>query len=441
MGKRFVLFLITCGMVLSSCTGCKHSELKKSEPVTLTMWHVYGEQAYSPMDKLVEEFNETVGYEKGIIIDVTALSNANEIGDKLLAAQEGKPGALPMPDLFFAHASNARAIGAENLVDWREVFSEKQLSEYVPDFLEDGVINERLCVFPTSKSTYMLYIAGEQFDRFSQATGVTYESLADWDGFFDAAEKYYEWSGGKPFCCFDYLLRNIELYAQANGAEDLFLENGQYDYSNPVFRSAFDRFANAVAMGYIKVSDLYANTQIMTGEIMCGVESSAAILYFNDHVTYADGTSEPTNLKVLPMPQVKNQKGYMPISGVGLCAYKTTSQKAEAAAVFAQWFTEPERNLEFVCETGYMPVANGAFEKIDGYSFSSPAYESLYAAMKQMKESTTAVSSYATSEYYKTLNAFYDYLRQNQDYLHQRQKSGESTESLSEELWTQLQSE
>ena len=438
--KRFFLFLIIFSVTIFALSGCKSSELKKSEPVTLTMWHVYGEQAYSPMDKLVDEFNETVGYEKGIIIDVTALSNATDIGDKLLAAQEGKPGALAMPDLFFAHASNARALGAENLVDWNEVFSAKQLSAYVPEFLEDGKVDGKLCVFPTSKSTYMLYIAGEQFDRFSKVTGVTYDNLADWDGFFDAAAKYYEWSGGKPFCAFDYMLRNVELYAQANGAENLFSQSGEYDFNNAEFKSAFDRFADALAKGYIIVSDLYANTQIMTGEVMCGIESSAAILYFNDNVTYADGTTEPANLKVLPMPQVKGKKAFMPISGVGLCATKTTAQKAEAAAVFAEWFTEAERNLDFVCETGYMPTTNGAFEKIDRYNFESAEYKELYTAIKNMKENCTSVSSRATAQYYKTLNAFYDYLRQNQASIHQRLTGGESADNLSAELWTQLQS-
>lgn len=438
--KRFFLFLIIFSVTIFALSGCKSSELKKSEPVTLTMWHVYGEQAYSPMDKLVDEFNETVGYEKGIIIDVTALSNATDIGDKLLAAQEGKPGALAMPDLFFAHASNARALGAENLVDWNEVFSEKQLSAYVPEFLEDGKVDGKLCVFPTSKSTYTLYIAGEQFNRFSKATGVTYESLADWDGFFDAAAKYYEWSGGKPFCAFDYMLRNVELYAQANGAENLFSQSGEYDFNNAEFKSAFDRFADALAKGYIIVSDLYANTQIMTGEVICGIESSAAILYFNDNVTYADGTTESASLKVLPMPQVKDKKALMPISGVGLCATKTTAQKAEAAAVFAEWFTEAERNLDFVCETGYMPTTNGAFEKIDGYNFESAEYKELYTAIKNMKENCTSVSSRATAQYYKTLNAFYDYLRQNQTSIHQRLTNGESADNLSAELWTQLQS-
>ena len=83
MKKRWLILLL---LVLSSTllAGCrtKDSLLDPKQPVTLTMWHVYGEQADSPMNRYVEEFNRTVGKEKGIIIDVTLLSNASQIGEK-----------------------------------------------------------------------------------------------------------------------------------------------------------------------------------------------------------------------------------------------------------------------------------------------------------------------------------------------------------------------
>lgn len=50
----------------------------------LTMWHVYGEQSDSPMNRLIEEFNQTVGMEKGIIINVTGMSNASYIEKSFL---------------------------------------------------------------------------------------------------------------------------------------------------------------------------------------------------------------------------------------------------------------------------------------------------------------------------------------------------------------------
>ena len=53
------------------------------------------------------------------------------------------------------------------------------------------------------------------------------------------------------------------------------------------------QFARSLAQGHVVVSDLYSNTQVMTGDVLSGLGSSAAILYYNDTVTYQDGTQEP----------------------------------------------------------------------------------------------------------------------------------------------------
>ena len=431
------IFFILLIFIISVCclSSCKKSELDKDNPVTLTLWHVYGEQSDSPMNRLIDEFNSTVGMEKGIIINVTAMSNATQIGQKLLDAHNKIPGSAEMPDLFFAHKNNAMAIGTDNLLDWNEYFSEKELSEYVPEFLEDGTADGKLAVLPLSKSTHLLFIAGGQFERFSKDTGVTYDSLSDWDGFFDAAAKYYEWSGGKPFCALDYLCRAIELAAMENGSGNVFDNNGLYDTSNEVFKNTFMKFANALANGHIMLSNLYSNTQIMTGEVMTGIGSSAAILYYNDTVTYEDGTSEPMNLEVLPLPSEKDKKPYITQAGIGLCAYKTTSQKAEAAVIFTKWMTEPERNLEFVCQTGYMPVTKGAFEKIDDYDFKTSDYKKLYTALKKAKESSEVSSSQQVPEYFNKVYVFDNYLREAQK---QFKLSSAPVEVLSEELWQKL---
>ena len=399
------------------------------------MWHVYGEQADSPMNRLIDEFNETVGVEKGIIINVTAMSNASKIGEKLLDAHNKIPGSAEMPDLFFAHKSNVLELGADCLLDWNEYFSEKELSAYIPEFLEDGTAAGKLSVFPVSKSTHLLFIAGGQFERFSADTGVTYEALSTWDGFFDAAAKYYDWSGGKPFCALDYPLRAIELAATESGAGNIFADDGFYDPSNVIFKQTFIKFADSLAKGHIMLSNLYSNTQVMTGEVVAGIGSSAAILYYNDTVTYEDGTSEPMDPEILPLPAENGKKPYITQAGVGLCAYKTSSQKAEAAVIFAKWLTESERNLEFVCQTGYMPVTNGAFDKIDDCRFKTADYEKLYAALKKVKESSEVLSEQQSPEYYSKVYAFYDYLRNEQK---QFILSNTPPEALAEGLWQKL---
>lgn len=433
--RKLFLLLLIFSISICCLSGCKKSELDKNKPVTLTMWHVYGEQADSPMNRLIDEFNETVGVEKGIIINVTAMSNASKIGEKLLDAHNKIPGSAEMPDLFFAHKSNVLELGADCLLDWNEYFSEKELSAYIPEFLEDGTAAGKLSVFPVSKSTHLLFIAGGQFERFSADTGVTYEALSTWDGFFDAAAKYYDWSGGKPFCALDYPLRAIELAATESGAGNIFADNGFYDPSNVIFKQTFIKFADSLAKGHIMLSNLYSNTQVMTGEVVAGIGSSAAILYYNDTVTYEDGTSEPMDPEILPLPAENGKKPYITQAGVGLCAYKTTSQKAEASVIFAKWLTEPERNLEFVCQTGYMPVTNGAFDKIDDCRFKTADYEKLYAALKKVKESSEVLSEQQSPEYYSKVYAFYDYLRNEQK---QFILSNTPPEALAEGLWQKL---
>jgi len=231
--KKTLASILTLLILLMGALGCsKQTLLSPDEPVTLTMWHVYGEQADSPMNRLIEEFNETVGLKSGVIINVTALSNSSNIGPMLRDAQANVPGALEMPDLFFCHANNAEELGSENLLDWNRMISKEELSGYVDAFVAEGTLNDRLVVFPVSKSTHVLFLNGTQFERFSADTGVTYDDLATWDGFFDAAQRYYEWSGGKTFCALDYLLRCVELNAMSQGNDTYMADDGWYDFSD-----------------------------------------------------------------------------------------------------------------------------------------------------------------------------------------------------------------
>ena len=440
--KKRMLAALLLSALLFTLSGCgEKSLLNKKEPVSLTFWHVYGEQAGSPMDLLVQEFNRTVGQERGVQVKVTGTSSASKIGGYLKEAQSGGQEVQEMPDLFTCHIIDALELGEDNLVPWNEQFTPDELSDFIPGFLSDGTAEDgRLLIFPVSKSTQLLMCNGSGFARFSDATGVRYDDLATWEGFYDAAGKFYDWSG-KPFCALDYPIRAVELCAMERGSGDFYTENGWYDTDNAVFKESWMQFARSLAQGHVVVSDLYSNTQVMTGDVVCGLGSSAAILYYNDTVTYPDNTQEPMNLHVLPMPKTAGADALMTQAGVGLCAYKTTEQKAEASALFVRWLTEAERNLDFVAQTGYMPVRNGAFDSIESYgSFPEPAesYQSLYAALKTMREDYVPVSEPRFEGYYDKVSVLYDGLRRLQQELPARAAAGEDIDALAEETWELL---
>ena len=434
--KKTLALLLAFTFALLCFSGCSEkSLLDPDEPVTLTLWHTYGEQADSPMNRLVSEFNKTVGKEKGIVISVKLMSSAGKIGGQLAEAQNGAPGALDMPDPFFCHSSDAAKLGAENLLNWNDYFTDEERAGFVPDFLADGMIDERLVIFPVSKSTHVLYISRREFSRFAAATGATYSDLATWDGFFRTAEKYYEYSG-KPFCAFDYVQRAVELNAIEKGAkpDDLY-KDGYYDFDNTMLKASYMQFAETLAKGHIMIAELYSNTHVMTGDVPCGAGSSAAVMYYNDTVTYPDNTSEPMELKILPLPQNENCPKYATQAGVGLCANKTTDQKAEAASVFAHWLTEGERNLAFVAETGYMPVRNDAYKALESYSFPKESYKELYSALTEIRNTQTFLREPSFVGYYNKVNTLYDELRRAQATMPERVKNGESAEKLANELW------
>lgn len=433
--KRSLSIILAALLLVFSLAGCgEKTKLDPDDPVTLTMWHVYGEQADSPMNRLVDEFNATVGQEKGIIVTVTNVTSTSKISAQLQEAVSEVPDAPEMPDLFSVHTGTAANLGADKLLDWNTYFSEEELTGFVPEFITDGMMGEKLAVFPLSKSTYALFINGSQFARFSYDTGVTYEDLGTWEGFFDAAARYYEWSDGKPFCALDYLIRHVEFDVMSKDGDLEYTEDGWYDFQNQSLKDSWLKFALPLAQGHIVVSDEYSNTQVMTGDTLSGIGSTAGIIYYNDTVTYPDNTSEPMNLKVLPLPKTGSGEQYMPMTGVGLCAYPTTEEKAEAASVFTHWLTEGERNLDFVVETGYMPVSNDAFEAIESYdAFPDEGYASLFEAIKTMRDVYTPVVRPTMDGYYDKIDALYAGLRQMLPELRQRSDSGEDTGTLAME--------
>ena len=437
MKKRIFTLMLAAFCLLSLLTGCVSKDKPSSEdPVTLSMWHVYGSQTKSPLNTAIDEFNNTIGKENGITVNVVSVTSSSAIDKALAASANAEPGAEELPDLFTAYPRAAQIVGTDRLLAWDPYFSEAELSMFKQEFLQEGYFDSRLLMLPVAKSTEAFFLNKTLFSNFSAQTGVSMEQLQSFEGLFAAANVYYDWSGGKCFCAFDYLIRHMEfdLMAQTGGIE--YTEDGWYHLEDPAVKASWMKFALPFAQGHICVSDTYSNTQVMTGETLAGIGSTASITYYNDTVTYPDNTSEPMNLVVLPLPKTGDGTQYMPITGVGMSAFKSDDErKAEAAAEFLRWFTESQRNLDFVVETGYMPVRTDAFASIDNYAFPTEGYASLYDTIKVMLENYEPVVRPDFDGFYKRVTALYDGLRQIQPDLLVRAGNGEDVGALAEEVW------
>ncbi len=330
------------------------------------------------MNALVDRFNQTVGRQKGIIVSVTSISNSTDIHFALTRAAKKQPGAGHLPDLFVSYPKTALVIGAENLMDWKDWLSEDQVDEYVPAFVAEGLIEGRLALLPVAKSSSALFVNAAIFEEFAGESGVGYEDLATWEGMFRVAELYHRWSGGRAFFKYDDWLHYSLVNTASLGGE--MFQDGRVNFRDKRFQEVWRRLAASALKGEVSLLGGYSTTAMMTGEAVCGVESTASVLYFKDTVTWPDNTATPLDLKIMPVPRFENGRPLAIQRGGGLGVIKSTKQKEHAAAIFGQWLTAEENNLPFVTATGYFPVKTSAYQKLlkGEMSFPDARYAELY---------------------------------------------------------------
>lgn len=371
--RRFVTVFILA-IILVILSGCQNTHgLDAKNPVTLTLWHNYGGQMKETMDKMVDEFNETVGAEKGIILSVTSISSSSTLHEKLIMAANREPGAPMMPDLTTANPKTAIILVKKGLLsNLDEQFSKEELAAYVPRFLEEGRLEgSQLYLFPTAKSTEVLFLNKTIFDRFSKDTGARYQDLQTFEGLAKIAKLYYDWTDaqtpeilndGKAFYHIDSLFNFALVGGKQLGSD--FVIHDRLEVSSEKSQRVWDYFYESAVRGYFSIYDGYASDLVKTGDIVCSTGSTAGVLFFDPLITYADNSTEPAELKILPYPIFEGGKEIAIQRGSGMIVTKSTEAKEHAAGIFLKWFTSPKNNLRFVASTGYLPVTEKAYGEV-----------------------------------------------------------------------------
>lgn len=387
--KKIILKLLTLVLIIFNSCGCS-KQLKPSieNPVTLTMWHVYGSQTKSPLNDAIDKFNSTVGKENGIIINVVSVTSSSAIDEALASAAKHEPGAENLPDLFTAYPRVASIVGEDNLLSWNNYFSDDELEPFVDEFLEEGYFKDNLLMLPIAKSSEALYLNKTLFDKFSEETSITTEHLNNFESLFTVAQKYYDWTGGIDFMqindFYNYSYVGMKAY------KSNFIENGQLQLDNESFKKIWRPLASAAIYGGICLEDGYAAARWKTVEIICNTGSTADILYQPDCVIYEDNSSEKITAISLPYPKFTNDSFGAVHRGGGLFAVKSKNeQKNYAAYIFAKWITEYHNNLDFVTNAGYIPVTNQAYQTLfeDITVVKNESYRNLYETVTSMKNS------------------------------------------------------
>lgn len=389
--KKVLAFLLSFTFLMTVLAGCAHKYMPSpADPVTLTMWHVYGSQTISPLNIVIDEFNRSLGSEYGITINVVSVTSSSAIDRALSASANNEPGAEAMPDLFTAYPRVAEIVGQDNLLPWNEYFTEDDLSSFYTEFLTEGYFGEQLLMLPVAKSSEALFLNKTLFDRFSSAIGTTIDDLVSFDSVFSAACAYYDWSGGQNFLQINDYYHYAYVGMKAYGRE--LVRGGKLQLDEDAFRSVWVPLAKAAIYGGICLDEGYAAARWKTAEVIANTGSTADVLYQPSEVIYPDNTTEAIEAVALPYPTFTDEGFGVIYRGGGLFAIKSDDERRnQAAVIFAKWLTEKEHNLKFVTNAGYLPVTDDAIHALfnDLAWIKKENYRSVYTAVDTMLEGYT----------------------------------------------------
>lgn len=376
--KRITAACLTATMCLH-VTGCgEKSLLDPKNPVTIEVWTYYNGDQLTAFDSLVEEFNETVGKEKGIVVESSSQGSVNDLETNVLAAIRGEVGAAAeVPNIFMAYADTAYAADQmDGIVDLKSYLSGEDVELYIESYMKEGDFagNGEIKIFPIAKSTEVLVLNKTDWDVFAAETGADYTDMADMEGLVKTAQIYYEWtdaktpevpSDGKALFGRDAMANYMLIGSMQLGTEIFQVSDGKMtlDFNKDTIRKLWDCYYIPFVKGYFAASGRFRSDDIKTGNIIAYVGSSSGVSFFPDMVSISDEESHAIEMEVLPCPGFAGGEAYAVQQGAGMVVTKKSEAEVYAAVEFLKWFTADDKNILFSVQSGYLPVTKTANDK------------------------------------------------------------------------------
>lgn len=306
--SRFSAALLAGALLLGTSACGTQGTASFASPVELTVWTYYNGDQLDSFNRLVEEFNDTVGRERNIEVIASGQGRVNDLETNVMNAAEGKVGAEAMPNIFSAYADTAYAIDRMGLVvDLAPYLDEKEREKYIEAYLEEGDFDGdgSIKIFPTAKCTELMFLNDTDWQKFAQAAGADYSDLSTVEGVVRTAEKYYDWTD-----------------AQTDAPDD--------------GRALFGRDA-------------------MANYILAGAKELGAPIFRAKNGRMTLNFDRDAVRRLWDNYYVPFIKGYFSASG----RFRSDEQ-IEASVEFLKWITEPENNISFSVGSGYLPVTHAA---------------------------------------------------------------------------------
>ncbi len=365
--------LLCAGALALSCAACGGAQSKPKTVTSIMIWTYYNGDQLESFTKLVEQFNSTVGAEKGIVVSTESQGSVNDLEASVMDSAEGKVGAAAMPNVFSAYADTAYALDQMGMVvDLAPYLTDEEKAEYIEGYITEGDFNGtgEMKIFPVAKSTELMLFNDTDWQKFAAATGASYDALSTIEGLVETAGKYYDWTDaqtdtpddGKALFGRDAMANYMLVGAQQLGDTIFEVEDGKMtvNFDHDVARKLWDNYYMPFVKGWFAATGRFRSDDIKTGNVLGYVGSCSSATFFPKQVSLSDNESYDIDVKVLPTPKFADGEDVAVQQGAGMVVTAGSDEEIKASVEFLKWFTQAENNIAFSVGSGYLPVTRDA---------------------------------------------------------------------------------
>lgn len=395
--KKFTAILLTLVLVLAltSCGSNESTDVPEgtdstdgdeivtelSGPVELQFWHSISNSIHVEiLEDLVDQFNQTVGQEKGISVVPTFNGSSAELYSNVIAAIK----AGNAPDVTLAlRPYVADYLQTDYVVDLTPYIQDENvgISDYEDIFAglrQADASYEKSGIYslPIHSYSEVLYY---NVDFFTE-NGLTVPTT--WDEMIATCEKIHDITGSPAFG-WDNLAGSFMTLVNQFG--------GRYTDQNGTIYFAGDD--EAVALDVLNLWQENVNKGIWrtAGEDMffSGPFANEQIpMYIGDSVeaSYIPAKNPELNWATAPIPQVSSDTAANLCAGHVIVSLNTTgdAEKAYAAYEFMKFMTSYEANLAVVVGgTGYLPIRQSVADSSEYQAYVADGHDFLTAGVEQ----------------------------------------------------------
>jgi multiple sugar transport system substrate-binding protein len=380
MARRIFILLIilTCCLYLS---GCGQKEKGTGKKTKVTFWYGFGGPLGESLEGMIADFNS---HHPDIEVSGASMGQYAALSQKIMAAiaANNPPALAQVYENWTANFIEAGAIvPLEVFIQGPDGFSQQDLEDIYPVFLEGGQFEGRMWTFPFNKGLPALYYNKEMFRK----AGLDPDRPPrTWDEFRDMAMKLTVDTNGdgnpEQWGTSFSIPTAFAMYQQImlqNGGQIMSPDGNRFLFNSPEGVAALQFLLDLIekdGAAYIAPGAYEHQTDFVSQKVAMIQGYIVSRKYMEPQLTFEPG--------IAPVPQ--GEKQAVLVTGTNLAIFsKATQAQQQAAWTFVKWLASVEQQARWAIETSYVPIRRSALES-EAMKAEFAKVPGLEAVMRQM---------------------------------------------------------